>query len=227
MRSNLLRSAFAQETLDLYHDKSTWIPNVDKMGDMASEAIGVGFKSVGFPDTTEYQTTVRAALGSDRAPDLFSWWSGFRMEDLVAAGVVEDLTAVWEKYLASGEHSQGIANAYAFDNKIYAVPFLVAYWVVFYNKPLFDENGLQPPTTWDELTALCDTLKGLGVTPLAQTIIDRWQSFIIFEELVARSAGPDYWNDLMFGKAAYDDQKVMDALALWKDMMEGLLHDSV
>lgn len=213
--------AFAQAAtvLDLYHDKATWAPNADKVGEAAGKAINVGFKSVPFPDTTTYQSTVRASLSSSKAPDLFTWWSGYRMEDLVKAGGVEDLSSVWDKYLKSGEYNKGIADAYSFDNKVYAVPFNVAYWTVLYNKPVFDQNGLKPPTTWKEFMTLCDTLKGKGVIPLAQTIADRWESFIMFEELVVRSAGPDFWNGLMTGKNAYDDQKVQDAVAVWKDML--------
>jgi len=68
--------------LELYHDKASWADNTDIMGQAAADAIGVGFASVPFPDTTTYQSTVRAALGTDKAPDMFTWWSGYRMEDI-------------------------------------------------------------------------------------------------------------------------------------------------
>ena len=220
MQNHPARLARAQSVvLDLYHDKSSWAPNADIVGESAGAAIDVGFKSVPFPDTTTYQSTVRASLGSNRAPDLFTWWSGFRMEDLVQAGTVADLTALWEPYLASGDYNPGIAAAYTFDSKIYAVPFNVSFWVVYYNVALFEENGFAIPTTWDEFTALCDAMVAKGITPLAQTIDGRWPSFIVFEELVVRTAGPDFWNSLMMGEAAYNDQKVLDALMVWKDMM--------
>ena len=220
MHGSLIQRVFAQTMLDLYLDKTTWVDRADQLGQSAAEAIGVGFKSVAFPDPPTYQSTVRAALLSDSAPDLFTWWFGFQMEDLVMSGGTEDLTAIWDKYLASGEYSQGIANAYAFDNKVYAVPFNVNYWVVFYNKPLFEEQGLALPTTWAEFMTLCETLKSQDITPMAQTIVDHWQSFIIFEEMVARTAGPEFWDDLLHGRASYTDQKVMDALAVWKDLMD-------
>jgi len=212
-------SAQGTTVLDLYHDKSSWAPNADKVGEAAGKAINIGFKSVPFPDTTTYQTTVRAAIGSAKAPDLFTWWSGYRMEDIVKANGAEDLSAIWKKYLDSGEYSKGIADAYTFNGKVYAIPFNVAYWILFYNKSVFEKNNLSLPKTWKDFTALCDTLKGKGITPMAQTIDGRWPSFILFEELVARTAGPDFWGNLMSGKAAYDDAKVADALAMWKDMI--------
>jgi len=213
--------ALAQATmLDLYHDKASWAPNADLVGEAAAAAIGVGFKSVPFPDTTTYQSTVRAALGTSSAPDLFTFWSGFRMEDLVTSGGLEDLTPIWDKYIASGEYSAGLASAFTFDNKTYGVPFNVSYWTILYNIDVFTQNNLEPPTTWAEFMTLCDTLKGKGITPLAQTIDGRWPSFILFEELVVRSAGPDFWNSLMAGTAAYDAPEVVEALGVWKDMMD-------
>jgi multiple sugar transport system substrate-binding protein len=206
--------AWAQSVvLDIYHDKSSWAPNLDKVGELAGQSIDIGFKSVPFADTTTYQATVRSSLGSNSAPDLFTWWSGYRMEDLYKAGVLEDLTSIWQPYLDSGDYNPGIAGAFSFDNK-------VSYWVVYYNVQLFKDTGVVPPTTWDELMTLCETFKSNGVTPLAQTLDGGWPAFIIFEELVLRTAGPDFWNALMTGDAAYDDPKVLDALNLWKDLMD-------
>ncbi len=90
---------------------------------LQAEAIGVGFETIVNEDTTNYQATVRASLTTDSAPDIFTWWSGFRMEDIVAAGGAADVTEVWQPYIDSGEYSQGLANAFAFDGKVYAVPF--------------------------------------------------------------------------------------------------------
>ena len=218
--SPALRAWAQSVTLDLYHDKSSWAPNADLVGELAGESIDIAFKSVPFPDTTTYQATVRSSLGSDAAPDLFTWWSGFRMEDLYLAGGLEDLTAIWEPHLASGDYNPGVAAAFTFDEKVYAVPFNVSYWIVYYNVKLFEETGVVPPTTWDEFITLCETFKGNGVTPLAHTIDGRWPSFIMFEEFVVRTAGPEFWNALMTGEAAYNDQKVLDALLLWKDLMD-------
>ncbi len=63
-------------------------------------------------------------------------------------------------------------------------PSTFGYWNVYYNKPLFEEHGLQAPTTWEEFEALNAALVDKGIAPIAQTFIDRWQAFIIFEEMV-------------------------------------------
>ncbi len=206
--------------LELFHDKATWRESTDQMGQSATAATGTGFESIVNEDTTNYQATVRASLTSDAAPDLYTWWSGYRMEDIVKAGGAADLSDIWQKYIDSGEYSQGVANAFAFDGKVYAVPFLTAYWVVYYNKPLFEENGLTPPTTWDEFIALNDALVAKGIKPMAQTFVDRWQAFIVFEEMILRTQGPEFYDKLMRNEVKYTDPGVVEAMELWKEMMD-------
>lgn len=206
--------------LELYHDKASWAENLDAVGVTAAAQTGVGFASVPYPDTTTYQSTVRAALGTDAPPDMFTWWSGYRMEDLVETGGLEDLTPIWDEYINSGQYSRGIASAYTFDDKVYAVPFNAAFWVVFYNKHVFDEYGLTPPTTWEEFMAINDTLVANGVTPMAQTVDGRWPSFIMFEEMVLRTGGPDTYNALVNGEISYQDPAIVEAMTLWKEMIE-------
>ena len=45
------------------------------------------------------------------------------------------------------------------DGKMYTLPFSKSTEVLYYNKTFFDANGLTPPTTWDELEALCKRIK--------------------------------------------------------------------
>jgi ABC-type glycerol-3-phosphate transport system substrate-binding protein len=205
--------------IDLYNDKSTWAESIDVLGESAAAA-GTGFVSVPYPDTTSYQTTVRASLGTKRPPDMFTWWSGFRMEDIVEVGGLEDLSAVWQPYLDSGDYNQGIADAFTFDGKVYAVPFNVAYWVIYYNTAVFDEYGLEPPTTWEEFTAINDTLVENEVTPMAITVDGRWPAFILFEEMVLRTQGPEFWDALMRGEAKYTDPEVVEAMEIWMEMFD-------
>ena len=142
------------------------------------------------------------------------------MEDIVKAGLAADLTDIWKKYINSGEYSQGVANAFTYDGKVYAVPLLTANWVVYYNKPLFEQNGLKPPTTWDEFIALNDALVAKGIAPMAQTFVDRWQAFIIFEEMILRTQGPEFYDKLMRGEAKYTDPEVVAAMDLWKELID-------
>ena len=95
------------------------------------------------PTPATYQAAVSAALRTPSAPGIFTWWSGYRMKDLVDAGLVADVSDLWKKYTDAGLYSPSLASAYTFDGKIYGIPDLVAYWVVFYNKKTFEKAGVE------------------------------------------------------------------------------------
>lgn len=45
------------------------------------------------------------------------------------------------------------------DNKMYSLPYMKSTEVLYYNKTYFDAKGYTPPTTWDEMEALCAKIK--------------------------------------------------------------------
>jgi raffinose/stachyose/melibiose transport system substrate-binding protein len=54
-----------------------------------------------------------------------------------------------------------------YKGKNYTVPTGLSYYSgMFYNKKIFADNGIQIPTTWSELMAACEKLKGKGIVPL-------------------------------------------------------------
>ena len=55
-----------------------------------------------------------------------------------------------------------------------AIPYSVMGAAVIYNVDIFEQNGLEVPTTWDELIAVCETLEAAGVTPFYATFADNW-----------------------------------------------------
>ncbi len=47
------------------------------------------------------------------------------------------------------------------DGKMYTLPLSKSTEVLYYNKTFFDKHNLTPPTTWDELEALCAQIKAI------------------------------------------------------------------
>ena len=63
---------------------------------------------------------------------------------------------------------------------------------VWANKKVLDDNGIEMPTTWDELVAAFDTLAAAGVTPVAHGG-QAWQDATIFDAVVMSTGGPDFY----------------------------------
>ena len=77
-------------------------------------------------------------------PDILNWHN---------AGYAEPLNSYMEKdnYDVSG--FVGMETGYRYDDKQAALPFRSDFWVLFYNKTLFDEAGVEYPTndmTWEQ-----------------------------------------------------------------------------
>jgi raffinose/stachyose/melibiose transport system substrate-binding protein len=55
-----------------------------------------------------------------------------------------------------------------------AIPYSIMGAAVIYNKEIFEQQGLEVPTTWDELIAVCTSLEAAGITPFYATFADSW-----------------------------------------------------
>jgi multiple sugar transport system substrate-binding protein len=151
---------------------------------------------------------------------MFDWWFAYRMKDLVDTGNVADVTAIWEKHIATGEYPQDLMNSFGFGGRAYALPKGVNYWVVFYNKKVFDTYQLQPPQTWDDFMEIAVTLKRNGVTPFGLDVTTcEWCGFIWFEELLVRT-NPTIYNKLMDGKIGYNDPEIIEVMLKWKELLD-------
>lgn len=209
--------AGGSSSVALYHDKPDW--DYKKMGELSQKDIGIRIKPNSYSDTTSFQQVIKSSLRSAEAPGIFTWWSGYRLDELAQEGGLEDLTSLWESQTKKGNLQAGIADNFSFEGKQYAVPNAVSYWPVFYNKRVFEDNGLEPPSTWDELIPAADKLKQSGVTPFYATLDGRWPAFIWFEELLIRT-DPDFYNGLMQGEESYTDPVVVDVMKDWKSMID-------
>ncbi len=209
----------AQTTVNLMHDKGgnpDYRPFYEALGVETQKAVGVGITQTPNPSTDVFMSTVRAALPTKQAPELFTWWSTYRMKDLIDQGLAADLTDLWDKH--KKDFSDGIRQAFTFNGKVYGLPYSVEYWGVWYNKSTFKKLGLSEPKTWAEFLKVCDALKAGGVTPMAQSVQGRWPTFIMFEEMVARQ-DPKLYVDLCAGKAKYTDPRVKTAFTVWADLI--------
>lgn len=212
-------SAALAEEIILSHDKlnPNYQPYFEEWAKLAKEACGVTFTPVPYPATDLFAANMKTALPTDKAPQLFTWWSTYQGAELVESGLVMDVTSVWDEL--KDEYSPGLRQAFTFDGKCYGMPLDLSYWFVYYNKAVFEKYGLVPPTTWAELETVCDTLVKNGVTPFNLTANDGWTSFIWFEELMLRT-NPQAYEDLCAGKIRWDDPAVINAFQIWKDMMD-------
>ena len=120
----------------------------------------------------QYNATLRLQLDNGTGPDLYYSRSYAVGQELFDAGFSMDCTdipGVKDNFGASA------LNAWQTpDGKVFAVPFAAVSQIIYYNKTLFADNGLEVPTTFEELLAVAKAFKDKGIEPFANGIASNW-----------------------------------------------------
>ena len=150
----------------------------------------------------EYYTQLNALVDAEQTPDVFIVSPGPNLTDYVAPGVAAPL----DEYLEADGWKDTFAGDAVFaqqtyDGQIYAVPLNTAAACVFYNKEIFEEAGVEVPTTYDELLDVCAKIKEAGYTPITISAGTAWclsmlAGYLCDREgvdLAAINAGEESW----------------------------------
>ncbi len=126
-----------------------------------------------YTGVTDYDTTRAAQLTAGtadvfvcfpRQPQDFTGQAATEDTLMAQAGQFVDLTD--EPFMDNYTQSVLASPRSAIDGKVYAVPTGLAYATgVYYNKQIFEDLGLDVPTTWDEFEKVMTSLKQDGTTP--------------------------------------------------------------
>jgi len=99
------------------------------------------------------------------------------------------------------------------DGKLYGLVFKAANKsTMWYNTGVFQNAGVQPPATWDDLLKTADTISASGVPPFSVGGADGWTLTDWFENVYLRVAGPDKYDQLTKHEIPWTDDSVRQTL---------------
>jgi ABC-type glycerol-3-phosphate transport system substrate-binding protein len=174
------------------------------------------------------QTLVRTALQGGTVIDFMD-----QDADQVAGGLMReeaglslndylDETALDEDVPLREVFLPGTLELFELDGETYLLPYIYNAAMFWYDKRVFEEVGVTPPTTWDELLAVNDALKAGGYVPIAmESDAPGYQAFYL-ANIVARLKGPGFllaaaedptgeaWRDPAFLQAAQMERELWD-----------------
>ena len=162
------------------------------------------------------RTTLQPQLRSGEGPDVFNWGSGPAFGGAFAeAGLLYDLTDAYEQYEWP---IYGFAkDQVTFDGKMMGVPGEMETIGMYYNVDLFEELGIDEPTSLEELTAAADTVKEAGIIPIAVHDAEGWQGGHLLSMALSSRVGGEGVEALLNGEAPWDSPDVIAALQTWQD----------
>jgi multiple sugar transport system substrate-binding protein len=162
----------------------------------------------------QFKTQLVNYLTAKDAPDVLTWFAGFRMQQYAMKGLLAPLDSVWK----DSEFPQAFKTASSYNGKVYFMPQSWYWWSVYYNKDVFAKYKLTPPKTWDEFLKVCEVLKKNGVEPIAIGAKDGWPAGGWFDYMDVAVNGGAFHQDLTAGKVSYTDPKVLDTFNYLADL---------
>ncbi len=133
---------------------------------------------------------LQTALNAGDPPDIFLQRGGGKMNAMVQAGQLMDLTDLISD-TARKEISDGSFKAETYQDKVWAMPLAVLPSGFWYSSDLFKEAGVSAtPNTIDELETVVGQLKDAGIAPIALGAKDAWPAAHWYYNFALRECSP-------------------------------------
>jgi len=175
---------------------------------------GATLNFVGQPDA-EYYTLLGTALASKTGPDVI-WANGGAQAKNLIGGLLplnDKLPDLISKVVGQ--------SAFTVDGKLYFIPTTLQGHVVYYNKKLYKDAGLdpdKPPTTWAEVNKMCEAIKAKGEAAcFMMANKEGYEAEFFLSEMANQSLTAQQQADWAAGKLHWSDPPIKAILQTWVD----------
>ncbi len=167
-------------------------------------------------DIDTMRTVLQTQLRSAEGPDVFNWGSGPGIGGALAeAGLLYDLTEAYEE---NGWEVYDFAKErVTYDGKVYGIPGEMETVGLYYNTGIFEDLGIEPPQTLDDVRRVSTTIRDAGLIPMAFGDQDGWPGSHLLSMALSSAVGADGMEALLSGERSWDSPEVVDALTFWQE----------
>jgi alpha-glucoside transport system substrate-binding protein len=163
-------------------------------------------------------TVLATAVQGGNPPDLATIAQPATVGEYVTKGALKPIDFAAD--VVKENYSDDLVQQGTFEGKLYGFFFKGANKsTVWYNVPVFQDAGVEPPKTWDEFLTAAKTIKASGVPAYSIGGADGWTLTDLFENIYIRQAGPDKYDQLAKHEIPWTDQSVKDALTTMADVL--------
>lgn len=173
-----------------------------------------------FIDNSNYDTIVDTQLSAEEGPDIICESPGSSLKH-ARLGYLEPVNDLGARYSSAG------TSVYSYEGNIYALPGISWFEGIYFNKAIFEENGIELPGTFDEYISVCKQFQELGITPLAAGL-KSWEPMLknsmafVTAEYLSTEEGKDFGEKYRNGETTLDGTW-NEYLEKWSEMItEGI-----
>jgi raffinose/stachyose/melibiose transport system substrate-binding protein len=174
-----------------------------------------------------FKNKLKAYMASNEPIDVTMVHGGAELATLVKAGYVKEINPT-EYEGETYNFLPGVYKSFTFDDKLYGLPRNSDYEVIYYNRKLFEDNGVKVPTTFDELLEATKSFREKNIIPMSINGKDLWSFSGLYQFIVQRYSGDQNLildavsNDIKFT----DDESFLKAAEYMAELRdEGLFQD--
>ena len=164
-------------------------------------------------DRPSYLQKLKTLIAGGNMPDIIDIDADPYCQELVDAGMLVNVKQFLEdEGLYDDYHEVALRYQEFVDGTMYTLPLEYHIEMIWYNKAIFEEYGLEVPETMDEWLEVCRVLDENGITPIAVDGVDRWPVLRYMAMIPFRYTGNQYILDLRSGKASMGDELGREAI---------------
>ncbi len=177
---------------------------------------GVTILYEAIPQSEYLGAALTTAFAAGQGPDVFLISPGDFLK-YANSGIALDLTPYFTPEIRADFLDSSI-EAVTVNDQILAVPFEIELLGLYYNREVLNQNGVEPPATWDEFiaaTAALTTDNRFG------SVIEPTQGYFqnfLWYPFLWQNGGTVLDSTTM--ESRFDSSAARDALQLWRDLIE-------
>ena len=172
-------------------------------------------------DEANYATKIRTLIAAG-GEGIDVWWDrgGTWVMPILEANAalplndyLDNVEGFWDSVSASAikPHTDG---------NIYAIPCEEVFWeLIYYNKAIFNEYGLEEPKTLEDLLHISDVLNENGIIPCVVRALSGWPAAMVVEGF-AYTIDPQITYKIMNGEAKFSDEPYVEAAKAVKQLLD-------
>lgn len=170
---------------------------------------------------TSAKTVLVTRMQGGQPPDSFQVHAGQELFGTwVVANKMEPITTLFKEQGWDKVMPKFLLDQITYKGEIYSVPVNIHRSnVLWYNKKIFEQNGLTPPKTLEDFFKVADALKAKGITPLAVGGKDKFEVPHLFESVLLATFGPDDYGKLFQDSKMWSDNRIGQAIATLDKML--------
>lgn len=167
-------------------------------------------------DEEAYKTKFKA-YSMEGMPDVVSiWGQPAFLDEVLDAGVLAELN---QDDYKDYRFISGSLDGFMKDGKLYGLPRNTDVAGFYYNQKMFEDNGWEVPTIYDEFLTLAGEIKDKDIVPLAMDGGDGWPMAVYLSDILFKLTGSDY-SDVVSNAIStgdFSDENLKKATELLKE----------